>query len=110
MRTAKNLKVIMMDDSEFYNQDEREFEVEEISDLENHRDTPNPNPFLFDCCSTALERVSIRNAKSSGEVFPQNLLIKFVRNVPTLRWFRSDLTEENMNMLRLERPDIEFLN
>ena len=109
MRTATNLKVIMMDDSEFYGYDDQDpdaWEEEEmlLSDLDNHR-----NKFLFYHCSTALERVSIRNASFNSE-FPQNLLIKFVRNVPTLRWFRSDLTEENMIMLRLERPDIEFLN
>lgn len=40
----------------------------------------------------------------------QNALIKFVRNDPsTLRYFRSDLTLENTNMLRLERPGIELL-
>lgn len=111
MGFAKNLKVIIMDDSEFdetdYNdEDPDDWEDEEmlLSDLDNHR-----NKFLFYHCSNALERVSIRNATFNG-LFEQNILIKFVRNVPTLRWFRSDLTEENMNMLRLERPDIEFLN
>ena len=110
MRTAKKLKVIMMDDSQFDRTDyhaEDEWEEEEmlLLDLDNHR-----NKFLFYHCSTALERVSIRNANWEDVGIPQNALIKFVRNVPTLRWFRSNLTEENMNMLRLERPDIEFLN
>jgi hypothetical protein len=42
--------------------------------------------------------------------FTQNALIKFVRNAPSsIRWFRSDLTLENMNMLRMERPGIELL-
>ena len=110
MRTAKKLKVIMMDDSQFDRTDyhaEDEWEEEEmlLLDLDNHR-----NKFLFYHCSTALERVSIRNANWEDIGIQQNALIKFVRNVPTLRWFRSNLTEENMNMLRLERPDIEFLN
>jgi hypothetical protein len=83
---------------------------EELSDLENHIDT-----FIFYLCCKSLERVSIRNAKwySIGDVptiIPQNALIKFVRSVPSLCWFRSDLTQENMDMLRLERPDIELLN
>ena len=40
---------------------------------------------------------------------PQNALIKFVRNAPpSLRWFRSYLTIEIMNMLRLERLEIEL--
>jgi hypothetical protein len=71
--------------------------------------------FIF--CSKALERVSIRNAKrlvyqsSIIDKTPQDALTKFVRNAPiTLRWFRSDLTQENMNMLRLERPEIALLS
>ena len=91
MRTAKNLKEIIMNNSEFqYTRKDR---------------------FLFYCCSNALERVSISNATSwLNNPLPQRVLINFVRNVPTLRWFRSGLNEENKNMLRLERPDIEFLN
>jgi hypothetical protein len=69
-----------------------------------------------------FERVFIRDAKFENtfvlnsndeppEVIPQNILIKFVRNAPlSMRWFRSDLTPENMQMLRLKRPDIEFFN
>ena len=112
MESSNNLKEIIMDDSEFSC---RISEGDTMSDLGNHRDT-----FIFNCCSTALERVSIRNAKwvisyyggRRGPIaVPQNALIKFVRNAPTsLRWFRSDLTIENMNMLRLERPTIELLN
>jgi hypothetical protein len=113
MESSDNLKEVIMDDSEFSC---RLPEIDTMSDLENHRDT-----FIFHCCSTALERVSIRNAKwvtknhyhrrNDRIVVPQNALIKFVRNAPaSLRWFRSDLTIENMNMLRLERPTIELLN
>jgi hypothetical protein len=112
MRSSYSLKEIIMNDSEFSC---RLPESDTMSDLENHRDT-----FIFHCCSTALERVLIRNAKwitnhygrrSGLIVVPQNALIKFVRNAPTsLRWFRSDLTIEDMNMLQLERPKIELLN
>ena len=90
-----------MNDSSFYS---TQLEIDNMSDLETHRDT-----FIFHC-SKALERVSIRNLIWGSMYCRQKILIKFVRNVPTLRWFRSNLTEENMNMLRLERPDIEFLN
>jgi hypothetical protein len=82
-----------------------------MSNLEIRRDT-----FIFHNYDKALvERVSIRNAKwfnyASVNVIPQNALIKFAGNAPpTLRWFRSDLTQENMHMLRLERSDIELLN
>jgi hypothetical protein len=113
MHSAENLKEIIMDDSEFYcwtDQDRMS------SNIENHRNT-----FIFHNCSKALERVSIRNAKwllsmnnnnysMNVNPVPQNLLIKFVRNVPSLLWFRSDLTKENIDMLKLERPEVTLLN
>jgi hypothetical protein len=37
------------------------------------------------------------------------VLIRFVRNAPNLRWFRSDLTPENVAMLKAERPDVTFV-
>lgn len=40
--------------------------------------------------------------------FPQWALMRFVRRTPTLKWFRSDLTRENIELLQYERPDIEF--
>ena len=45
-----------------------------------------------------------------GHVVSQAMLIKMVRNHPTLRWLRSDLTEENITMLQRERPDITFVS
>ncbi|MGK3754594.1 MAG: hypothetical protein ACI8RD_006903 [Bacillariaceae sp.] len=114
MCSAENLKEIIMDDSEFFCWTDQDHMS---SNIENHRDT-----FIFHYCSKALERVSIRNAKwhlsmnnnnnnNNVNPVPQNALIKFVRNVPiSMRWFRSDLTQENMAMLRLERPEIELLN
>ena len=79
----------------------------------------NPNIFILYKCSKSLERVSIKNARyASWDNFqgkptclPQNALIKFIRNAPSsLKWFRSDLGQENINMLRMERPDIEFVS
>ena len=74
--------------------------------------------FLFyKCGSKVLERISIQNARyyeflcSEIVPFPQNALIKFIRHAPpSLRWFRSDLTQENIGMLRSERPNIEFVH
>ena len=73
---------------------------------------------MFHYCSNKLERVSIRNARyrysfhSEGidwtPFVPQELLIKFVRNAPNLRYFRSNLTQENIAMLQREKPAIEF--
>ena len=71
--------------------------------------------FLFKFCSS-LERLSIKNVSWASEPrvrkrkdVSQAMLIKMVRNHPTLRWLRSDLTEENIAMLQQERPDITFL-
>ena len=109
-----NLKEITMDNSNLCCSS-ADRGIDKMLALGNHRDT-----FLFHRCSNALESVSIRNAKCFSTKFnyrnsylfmlPQNALIKFVRSVPSLRWFRSDLTPENMDMLRLERPEIELLN
>ena len=106
---ATNLREIYMDESIFYTGSGKT-----LSDLANSSDR-----FLFHACgSTVLERVSIRNTKwydfddtEDPIIIPQNALIKFVRNAPkSLRWFRSNLTTENISMLRSERPEIELVN
>ena len=107
MQLAHNLRLLIVDDSVF-----GEYNIEKYSNLINHQDT-----FLFHKCYKVLERLSIRKAKY-GNVFadrqkqiPQDALIKFVRNAPpSLKWFRSDLTKQNMDILRLERPGIELLS
>jgi len=106
MRSLQNLKEINMDDCRFYFY-YGDNEYEEMNDLNNH-----PDSFLFHNCCNVLERVSIRKAKTDlGKIFPQNMLIKFVQNAPpTLKWFRSDLTKDNMDALKRERPNIELLN
>ena len=99
-----------MDDSNFKPFSHQE--VERMSDLNNH-----PTSFIFHQYGyTVLERVSIRNAKyhktenTIGSI-SQTMLIKFIRNAPaTLKWFRSDLTQENIEMLTKERPGIQLLN
>ena len=68
---------------------------------------------LFSSCNT-LERVSIKNSVISysqepSERVSQEMLIKMVRNHPKLRWLKSDLTKENVAMLRQERPEITFV-
>jgi hypothetical protein len=40
----------------------------------------------------------------------QGMLMKMVRLTPTLRWLRSDLTDENVEILRRERPDVTFVS
>jgi hypothetical protein len=101
LRFSDNLKEIYMDNSVFF------FGFAKFSDLINH-----PEVFIFHHCCKSLERVSIRNVKHllHGEI-SQNALVKFVRNAPSsMRWFRSDLSQDNITMLRLERPEIELVN
>lgn len=40
----------------------------------------------------------------------QAWLVKMVRNLPALRWLRSDLSPENVAMLQQERPEIMFVS
>lgn len=60
-----------------------------------------------------LERVSMKNTSyfEDAQSFPviQEMLIRFVRRTPTFPWFRSDLTAENIIMLRQERPEVTFV-
>jgi hypothetical protein len=107
MRFSNDLKEINIDNSYFrfvVNEDEYI-----IVDLNNHQET-----YIFHHCCKSLECVSIRNMRYHfdwRDDDKQNALIKFVRNAPSiLRWFRSDLTPNNMTMLRLERLGIELLN
>jgi hypothetical protein len=65
----------------------------------------------------ALERVSFKNVRfgldprwphTSLVPLPQPWLVRFVREAPNLRWFRSDLTPENVALLVQECPDVTF--
>jgi hypothetical protein len=62
--------------------------------------------------SQKIERISCRRAKwyqnSKFRTFSQEGLMKFVRSAPRLKWFRSDLTPENIAILQQERPEIVF--
>ena len=115
MHDAKNLKEIYMDDCEFFCSG---FDYQKFMNLDG-----DPHSYIFHCCSkiNVLVRLSIKNAdviiRSDWDVpcrfemkFCQDILIKFVRKAPpSLKWFRSDLTQGNINMLQLERPEIEFV-
>ncbi|OEU07208.1 hypothetical protein FRACYDRAFT_251548 [Fragilariopsis cylindrus CCMP1102] len=109
MRFCNSLKEIYMDHSSNNYLGSRQ--KDKISDLNNHHEI-----FLFHYCCKALERVSIRNLRWGSKAcrqnaLTQNVLIKFVRNAPpSLHWFRSDLTPDNIRMLRMERPGIKLLN
>jgi hypothetical protein len=74
------------------------------------------NPYLLMHCRH-LERLILKNVTwfVSGsdhelEPLPQEIIIKMVRYHPTLRWLQSDLTEENVAILKQEaRPEITFV-
>ena len=38
----------------------------------------------------------------------QASLMRFVRSAGKLKWFRSDLTDDNISILQNERPDVVF--
>ena len=109
-RIDENGDTVDVDDDD--DNDNNVTEIEAMSDSNNY-----PNIFLF--CrlyNNPLERISIRNAQYTDpdwvqQILPQNVLMKFVRKAPaTLVWFRSDLSQENIQILQSERPGIQLLN
>ena len=123
MRAGKNLREIYIDNTNFciFND-----EFYSMMDVENDDEVVTKTFLFHECGSKVLERVSIRNAGVWVQSFrddrfhgpdddelipiPQMALIKFIRNAPTtMRWFRSNLTQENIQMLQQERPKIEFV-
>lgn len=74
----------------------------------------NPEAVLFLECKR-LECLSMKGsfyAKYHSGITPltQDMLINMVRRHSTLRWLRSDLTAENVAMLKRERPDFTFVS
>jgi hypothetical protein len=76
----------------------------------------HPNYYLLMEC-TSLDSLSLKGATvlrdeygDETEPLSQDALIKMVRGHSTLRWLRSDLTLENVAMLKQERPDITFVS
>jgi hypothetical protein len=112
------IKEFIMNDTVFLVKNREEYN--NLSDLINEA---NENYMFQQFCGHGvhLERLSIKNAKVCSNGYggsslsqridiPQNVLIKFIRNAPqTLKWFHSDLTQGNTDLLKKERPDIEFM-
>ena len=113
-----SLKELHMDDCTF----KKDIQINRenlLSDL-NYLcyDACYPDMYIFLHCK-CIERLSIRNAKFQSKFeskvpvrsIPQDWLIKFVRRAPpSLKWFRSDLNQTNIDMLQLDYPGIEFVN
>ena len=112
---AKNLRELTINNSSFGCIDPTD--IEKMSDSDNDE---HSTIFLFHKWgSTVLERLSIKNSTwyngkmTKYTVIPQNALIKFIRNAPaSLRYFGSDLSQANIEMLRSEEggrgSEIEF--
>jgi hypothetical protein len=75
------------------------------------------NQYMF-CRCPSIERLSIKECKVSNptpsgmqsRLLPQALLIKMIRNHPSLHWLRSDLSAEHVAMLQQEHPDTTFVS
>ena len=114
---GRNLKELQMDDSWFFI-DKSTLDAMENLDTDTDYERVSKTFLFHECRSKVLERVSVRNAKVHVKLtnhidiaaIPQRALMKFIRNAPaTMCWFRSDLTLENIEILRTERPEIEFV-
>lgn len=99
-----------------YCKERTEYEQEEWFQ-NNHYDGPDDYILLQEYPN--LERVTLGRAQyldrydrefvyDHYEPLPQEALIKFVRYTPSLRWLCSDLTAENIAMLKKERPEVHF--
>ena len=69
---------------------------------------PGRSQQLLECCPN-VERVDIYNATVGGRPLPDEMAMEFVRHAEMLTVLRCNLSQENVNVLRSERPDITFL-
>ena len=104
-----------LDLTELYLDDSRIVSPNEAMFNANMTDQVN---YLWRHCPR-LERLSMKNATYLPHSYPyqqdpqplsQDMLIKLVRFHPTLRWLRCDLTNENIAMLKEERPQVTVIN
>lgn len=120
LQNCSNLKELYMDNSRFF--------VPMRAQVFNERnlfEEPDDPHCVLGLCLFKLERVCLKDAtyyalfprRYSGSVprretkpFSQVGLMKFVRAAGNLRWFRSDLTAENIAILQKERPEITFVS
>ena len=102
LKACKNLKEIYVEDARMLFCDPQNWNLEEMWQS------------LTDNCKR-LERVSVKGAKYHYKLstllqpIPQDCLMKFVRCTgPNLKWFCSNLSKENVEILQKERPDVIF--
>ena len=121
LKLCRNLKELYLDEARLYfgrPQNIVQLFMQELDHVPQEDDV-----WILFACSSNLERVSLRKTKwfhfwlDCGRLGPQPAyplqqegLMKFVRRTPTLKWFRSDLSSENIAILQKERPRVTFCN
>lgn len=87
--------------------------VSTAADRSLYESTTPINDFLF-CDCGSLERLSLKGAtcgeNEDSQVISQQMLLKMARRHRALRWLKSDLSEENTEILKRERPEITFVS
>ena len=121
LASCKNLREIYLEDARLYCSFRRAANTPFLAHQDNLEALVEDILVLY-FCSTKLERVSIKGSRwyswdlsmSSllgnypGSEIPQNALVDFVQNAPSLKWFRSDLSIKNAATLRSRYPNISF--
>lgn len=121
LKICRNLKELYLDEARLYfgrPQNIVPLFMKELDHIPQESDV-----WIFFGCSSKLERVSLRGTKwfhfwlDCGRRGPQPAyplqqegLMKFVRRTPTLKWFRSDLSADNIAILQKERRGVTFCN
>jgi hypothetical protein len=120
---CKNLKEIYLEDSRLYYSFRQASDTPFLVHQENSDAILAGNHIFLCFCASKLERVSIKGCKwYSWDIMtmshplgqgpdadiPQDVMVKFVQNTPTLRWFRSDLSAENVHLLQAKCPNVIF--
>jgi hypothetical protein len=125
LRACRNLKELHIDDARLlFTPPRRTRRTTEIIPADNISNNLNNNDIDEEEMDTdemwnsliesskSIERVSCRRSKwyqnSKFRTFSQESIMRFVRNAPNLKWLRSDLSAENIAILKQERPNILF--
>lgn len=84
--------------------------------LREDRGDEHPNLFILSnlvCLKSLSIKKNVTLLCHDGryrKLLPQELIVKFVHRCLTLRWLCSDLSNENVAMLRQELPDVTFVS
>ena len=118
---SRDLKELYMDNSVFHVHRQSIVDrMQDDSQVNDDENTIHNDTWLFHKFGDKLERVSIKNCRycllwppndfglRKVRPIPQAALIKFVRRSRSLRWFRSNLSSENIAMLQQEGSQVVF--